>query len=451
MNSICKKFSALFCAAAVLFAAENKALAKPEDTSSYRNQEELRARAGLPNFFKKAEQGKDIRVAYLGGSITAQSGWRVQSLDLFKKLYPKANFSEINAAIGGTGSDFGVLRVGSQVIEQKPDLVFIEFAVNDGEGGKFSQKNMEGIVRQIWLANPKTDICFVYTLTCRDAENMLGGKMKRSAHFMEDVADLYAIPSIDFGKAVIDLLKADKLVMKSDNKPLANVAGDVLNTKSNALLDKDGKIPFAKDGVHPHNNTGHVIYTGAIERSMKPLVKASKSGAVAAHKMPAPMFADCIQKVTAIPVSKLKCASKIKDREMDWNNPAVMGYKNRAISPYYNLQPGDEIEFKFKGTQANLINLLAYDSGAIELTVDAKKPVKRNFFDSYLGFRRESCTTLLYPSKDEVHTIKIKVLDENVRPAKEKLARAEHKKNAEFFDGKNIYISTIFLIGELAE
>src|SRR5579862_4286264 len=33
-------------------------------------------RAGLPNVFTKLETGKIVRLAYLGGSITAQEGWR---------------------------------------------------------------------------------------------------------------------------------------------------------------------------------------------------------------------------------------------------------------------------------------------------------------------------------------------------------------------------------------
>ena len=41
---------------------------------------ELTIRGGLPNFFSKALIGDSIKVAYLGGSITAQNGWRVLSL-----------------------------------------------------------------------------------------------------------------------------------------------------------------------------------------------------------------------------------------------------------------------------------------------------------------------------------------------------------------------------------
>ena len=56
--------------------------------------QECRPRTGLPNFFAKA-QGlfgsgalPEIKVGYVGGSITAQPGWRVKSLAHFKQAYP---------------------------------------------------------------------------------------------------------------------------------------------------------------------------------------------------------------------------------------------------------------------------------------------------------------------------------------------------------------------------
>ena len=56
--------------------------------NSPRIAEELRSRDGLPNFFYKIEAKQLVRVAYLGGSITAAEGWRVKSLDWLKQQYP---------------------------------------------------------------------------------------------------------------------------------------------------------------------------------------------------------------------------------------------------------------------------------------------------------------------------------------------------------------------------
>src|SRR4051794_27884990 len=89
---------------------------------------ECSPRAGLPNFFAKLNtKGAEVRIAYLGGSITAQEGWRPKTLAYFQKAYPEAKVSQVNAAIGGTGSDLGVYRVQHDVLDFKPDLLFVEF------------------------------------------------------------------------------------------------------------------------------------------------------------------------------------------------------------------------------------------------------------------------------------------------------------------------------------
>jgi len=83
------------------------------------------AREGLTNFFVKAETGQEVRVAYFGGSITAQAGYHVQTIDWLRNTWADARFVEINAAIGGTGSELGAFRLAKDVLAFKPDLVFI--------------------------------------------------------------------------------------------------------------------------------------------------------------------------------------------------------------------------------------------------------------------------------------------------------------------------------------
>src|SRR5579864_5387113 len=158
--------------------------------------QECRPRTGLPNFLAKAQMpGSNLKVAYFGGSITAQPGWRPKTLAYFQKTWPAARFSEINAAIGGTGSDLGVFRLAQDVLVKKPDLLFVEFAVNDGGAAPDQiRRCMEGIVRQTWRTLPECDICFVYTLTESLSKPMLEGRFPRAAATMEEIADRYGIP-----------------------------------------------------------------------------------------------------------------------------------------------------------------------------------------------------------------------------------------------------------------
>ncbi|MEQ9071972.1 MAG: SGNH/GDSL hydrolase family protein, partial [Gimesia chilikensis] len=206
----------------------------------------VKPRQGLGNVLQKLQQGKEVNVAYLGGSITAANGWRVKTTKWLKEAFPKARIHEIHAAIGGTGSDLGVFRLQRDVLDHKPDLVFVEFAVNDG--GRQPEAiwdSMDGIVRQIWQANPQTDICFVYTFRVNYEKELREGECPRAASAMELLADHYGIPSINVALKIAELEQQGKLKFQSD-KPLA-----------------DGIIQFSKDGVHPLDQ-GHEIYTEVI-------------------------------------------------------------------------------------------------------------------------------------------------------------------------------------------
>ena len=86
----------------------------------------------MGNVLKKLRDGQPVKIAYLGGSITAAKGWRIKTREWFSQEFPKAKVSEIHAAIGGTGSNLGVYRVQRDALKYKPDLLFVEFAVNDG-------------------------------------------------------------------------------------------------------------------------------------------------------------------------------------------------------------------------------------------------------------------------------------------------------------------------------
>ena len=211
---------------------------------------ECSPRQGLPNFFAKVSANGEVRVAYLGGSITAQAGWRPKTLAWFQQQYPHAKVSEINAAIGGTGSMLGAFRLRHDVLQFHPDLLFVEFAVNDsGAPPQQIRQTMEGIVRQTWLADPTTDICFVYTLTEHMLADLQSGKFPRAASAMEAVADHYGIPSIHMGLEVARLEKAGKLIFTA---PQPDPSAPAAKSPS--------QIIFSGDGVHPYTDSGHQVY-----------------------------------------------------------------------------------------------------------------------------------------------------------------------------------------------
>ena len=149
--------------------------------------EECRVRDGLPNVLAKLAAGDTVRVAYLGGSITEANGWRPKSMAWFKATFPTAKVEEINVAISGTGSDFSALRAKTDMLGQKPDLVFLECRVNGGGG--YEQPSVEGVVRQVWRDNPRCDICFVYTVGQWMIDDLQNGKAPWFSPVMETIGN----------------------------------------------------------------------------------------------------------------------------------------------------------------------------------------------------------------------------------------------------------------------
>ena len=404
--------------------------------------QECRPRTGLPNFFAKA-QGvfgsgalPEIKVGYLGGSITAQPGWRVKSLAHFKQAYPNAKFTEINAAIGGTGSDLGVFRVQQDVLSKQPDLLFVEFAVNDG-GASPEQiiRCMEGIVRQTWRTNPNCDICFVYTLVEGMAPGIAAGKFPRSASAMEKVADHYGIPTIHFGLEVSRLSKEGKVLWKS---PLPKTPEEKAT-----LADK---VVFAPDSVHPHVETGHKMYLEAIVRSLPGISQAS--GKPMKHELPAPLVADNFERasLTSIAAAKLPAGVAPLDPTKD---ALAKSYTNRLPALVRLTQPGQAIEFKFKGTHCAVYDIVGPAGGKVAVTLDGGTPKAMTRFDAYCTYARLSTFTVGTKLTDTVHTVRLELLPDAFDKAAILAHRKEKMDKPERFADRHFFPGGLLIVGEL--
>lgn len=399
--------------------------------------QECRPRAGLPNFFAKATTaGAEVKIAYLGGSITAQPGWRPKSLTHIQKSFPSARFSEINAAIGGTGSDLGVFRLKQDVLDHQPDLLFVEFAVNDSWAAPEQIfRCMEGIVRQTWRTLPKCDIAFVYTITEAIVAPMFEGKFHRAASAMEKIADHYGIPSIHLTMEVARLAKEGKLLWKS---PLPKTAEE----KAQA----GDKFVFAPDGVHPHPETGHELYAQAIARSLPIVREAAKSPA--AHPLPAPFIATNYEHAKLLPISAATLSkgfalldSKSDDFGKRW--------ANRMTSLHRGVQAGETITFKFKGTRCAIYDIIGPDCGQVIVTVDDQPARVVPRFDSFCTYHRLATLGLGSELEDKVHTVKLEIHPEAPDKAKILATRNNKIDKPGRYQGINFYPGAILLVGDL--
>jgi lysophospholipase L1-like esterase len=167
--------------------------------------EAVQSRSGLPKSLAKLQSGSDFTIGFLGGSITqnAEPEGFVSSLrDHLISRFPNSKIKTINAGMASTDSAWGAKRIERDLLVYRPDLIFVEFAVNDGE--RDSARDMERIVRKIHEANPATEVVFIYS-TSQSAFKKLSKRISpKSIEEHEKVARHYRIPSVILGN---DLFK----------------------------------------------------------------------------------------------------------------------------------------------------------------------------------------------------------------------------------------------------
>lgn len=205
---------------------------------------------GLYHFFDKLRNNEFVTVVAIGGSITqAGNGWSKKSADLIANAYPNATVKFVNAGISGTGSNLGVFRLERDVIQHQPDLVFVEFAVNDGGANdEACIRNLESIIVRLRQLPKPPAIVFVQA-----AAQAGDGHHKR--HNM--VAAHHHIMCVDMQKAINDHM-----------------------AKTGATWEE-----LFSDNVHPRD-PGHVIYAQTLWHRM--LAYEHRPAMVMSHEPPRP-------------------------------------------------------------------------------------------------------------------------------------------------------------------
>lgn len=123
----------------------------------------------------KARRGEDVTLAFIGGSITQGAGatpintecYAYKTFKGFCNLTGRATDDNVHyskAGVGGTPSELGILRYDRDITKCgriKPDIVVVEFAVND-EGDETKGEFYDSLVRKIYNGpgNPAVILLF---------------------------------------------------------------------------------------------------------------------------------------------------------------------------------------------------------------------------------------------------------------------------------------------------
>lgn len=154
---------------------------------------------------EKAKAGKSVTVAYIGGSITQGAGatpintecYAYKSYQLFQNRFASGNNVKfIKAGVGGTPSELGMLRFDRDVLRdgEKPDIVIVEFAVND-EGDETKGDCYESLVRKILKLDWNPEVVLLFSVFAND-----WNLQER----LRPVGDLYDLPMVSIRDAVVE-------------------------------------------------------------------------------------------------------------------------------------------------------------------------------------------------------------------------------------------------------
>jgi len=142
-------------------------------------------------FEARAKAGDHLTVIFFGASLTwganasdqNYTSYRAYVAARMEAAYPNAHITFRDAAIGGTGSQLGVFRLQRDVLDHKPDLVFLDFSANDDiySADAETLASYESLVRRMVLAKvPVVQVIFPFKWNISDKS--MDGMKRRTAH-----------------------------------------------------------------------------------------------------------------------------------------------------------------------------------------------------------------------------------------------------------------------------
>lgn len=338
---------------------------------------------GIIRAVKKAEQGKNVVVAFLGGSITQGSLASVPSscyaylvYEWWKKTFPDADITYINAGIGGTSSLFGAVRVEEDVLRYSPDFIILDFTVND-EDTDFFMETYESLILRI-LSHPSPPgvmaLCNAYYDDGRSAWN-----------HHKKILNHYSIPYVSVKETIYQ---------------------DILDGKINLKQ-------ITSDGLHP-NDEGHRIIAELIIQVLEKIrtMEVTITEKPAQEEWLTPLTKCSYRKASRIQnnISPLYCNGFASDASM--KNGVTDVFKEGWLG--YGL--GDCMVFEATGSCIGIqyrrtVNRPAPVAAAyVDGDRDHKVILDGNFNEDWGDSL--TITTLLHHGNPGKHIIEIEIIDE---------------------------------------
>ena len=218
--------------------------------------------SALQNTYHQLVSEKKLNVAYIGGSVTvgafgsAGHSWASLTTKWLREHFTDAKITENNAGIGGTGCMLGAYRaiqhLGLANPTKRPDLVFMDFSVNDmydGTSAEDIKRYAETMLQAIYTANPYANVVI-----------LIVGQQTTSSYpepkAWREIAAHYNLPIVE----LTDRLLAD---MRQEGKPWDYYVADVVHPNDNG---------YAKYASY----IAELLQAELIEKQVSPFLQTAK-------------------------------------------------------------------------------------------------------------------------------------------------------------------------------
>lgn len=200
-----------------------------------------------------AMKPKPKKVIFFGDSITQMGVWKKGYIDVLKKSLDTTKFELIGAGIGGNKVYDLYLRMEDDVLNKKPDLVFIYVGINDvwhklgaKTGTDYDKylKFYQALINKIQATGSKVVLCTPTVIgEKKNNANEVDADLNKYADGVRGLATKNNLPLCDLRKAFVDYENANNTEDKE--KGILTTDRVHLNDVGNKLV-ADTMLPFVK-------------------------------------------------------------------------------------------------------------------------------------------------------------------------------------------------------------
>jgi len=333
-----------------------------------------------------------LTIGFIGGSITNQGNYTTPLKKYLNEILDadaRGGITYIDnqkSGVGGTGSDLGVYRIEKDIIKYNPDIVFIEFAVNDGYKADATEavKNerladIENLVRQL-MELPHQPMVIMLDLTTKSLQ-----ENRPVIDDAENFRSVYGIENVDVAKYLWDNTKTEE-----------NPDGRYVWSNADVT---DGEIALTdNDAVHPNAEGGKI-------------------------------YADYMNEVLAAnPEKFFKKMNTVENAitESNYSNPRMISWREAEYNAYWKetkdvshhmtdgqILPleGAEVTFKFTGSTIGLYRVSGNPddmAGTMEYSIDGGDWVTVSAYENLNYWRANKVIFSRSLDEDKEHTITLR-------------------------------------------